>query len=157
MNKKANYREQLLDPRWQKMRLHVFERDGWKCRCCGKEDKTLHAHHSHYRDGAEGPWDYDAQTIITVCATCHENEHEVLSSMRGALHRMACTAGFVTTTQLLDFESSFSPWPPFTEDEAWNFLSAVRAVIRSRDARIAWGGDGSQWDHFISLGEEKRG
>jgi len=29
------YKEKLLDPRWQKKRLEVLERDGWACRALG--------------------------------------------------------------------------------------------------------------------------
>jgi len=72
---KKSYSEKLLDPRWQQMRLRVYERDGFACRCCGSTTKTLHAHHSHYHPYSEGPWDYDSETIITLCADCHSDQH----------------------------------------------------------------------------------
>jgi len=77
---KKTYAEKLLDPRWQQLRLKVFERDNWQCRGCESNDKTLHAHHPVYRPYAEGPWDYDASEIITLCADCHEDQHISLES-----------------------------------------------------------------------------
>ncbi len=47
------YAKKLTDPRWQKMRLKVFERDGWKCVSCGYEDRELAVHHNNYRLGLE--------------------------------------------------------------------------------------------------------
>lgn len=63
------YREKLLDPRWQKLRLRVLERDGWCCVACGESKKTLHVHHGFY----EGePWDAPEDTLWTLCEACHE-------------------------------------------------------------------------------------
>ncbi len=72
---KKTYSEKLLDPRWQQMRLRVFERDGWACVVCWSKAKTLNAHHTHYHPYAEGPWDYDIDTIKTLCKECHSHVH----------------------------------------------------------------------------------
>ncbi len=69
----SDYSEKLKDPRWQKMRLMILERDGWKCRNCGAEDKTLHVHHLAYSPGVE-PWNYDIDILETLCEECHEAE-----------------------------------------------------------------------------------
>lgn len=79
---KKTYAEKLLDPRWQQIRLRVYERDGFACRCCGDKTKTLNAHHVHYHPLAEGPWDYDIETIITLCSDCHSDEHINLDSSK---------------------------------------------------------------------------
>lgn len=70
-----NYSEKLKDPRWQKKRLEIFERDGWKCRRCKSEDKTLTVHHLKYKQGAE-PWGYDNIDLLTLCEPCHSEEYE---------------------------------------------------------------------------------
>lgn len=80
-----SYSEKLLDPRWQQMRLRVFERDNFTCRCCGDKSKTLNAHHAHYHPFSEGPWDYDMDTIITLCSDCHSDEHTSLDSSKANL------------------------------------------------------------------------
>jgi len=69
------YYEKLKDPRWQKRRLFILERDEWKCRCCENGDKTLTVHHLWYKKGKE-PWDYTDEALVTLCEDCHETERE---------------------------------------------------------------------------------
>ena len=70
---KKTYADKLKDPRWQKKRLLVLERDGWECQYCGAKDKTLHVHHKKYNKG-KPPWEIDDKYLITACEECHENE-----------------------------------------------------------------------------------
>lgn len=65
-----NYSEKLKDPRWQKKRLEILERDGWKCMGCGDKEKTLHVHHIFYFPGRD-PWDIENGFLITFCEECH--------------------------------------------------------------------------------------
>lgn len=67
------YKEKLLDPRWQKKRLEILNRDNFRCQHCHRTDKTLHVHHLHYRSNTE-PWDYSEEYLLTLCVDCHENE-----------------------------------------------------------------------------------
>lgn len=69
------YQELLQDPRWQKKRLLIFERDGWRCQCCESTDRTLHAHHKRYIHG-NLPWEYDDKDLVTLCEFCHEVEEK---------------------------------------------------------------------------------
>jgi len=62
------YSEKLKDPRWQKKRLKVFERDNFSCRWCHETKNTLHAHHLLY---SYNPWDVEDEYIITLCDFCH--------------------------------------------------------------------------------------
>jgi 5-methylcytosine-specific restriction endonuclease McrA len=78
-----SYSEKLKDPRWQKKRLEILERDGWACRFCGCKEKTLHAHHTIYLK--PDPWDYPDKVIITLCDDCHEAEHEWWDSVEEQL------------------------------------------------------------------------
>lgn len=64
------YQEKLRDPRWQKKRLEIFERDEWRCRYCFSKDKTLNLHHKEYIKNRE-PWEYDDTNFITLCEECH--------------------------------------------------------------------------------------
>ena len=45
MDRKQVYSEKLRDPRWQKRRLEILERDAWQCQACLSTAKTLHVHH----------------------------------------------------------------------------------------------------------------
>lgn len=75
MDSKKSYSEKLKDPRWQKMRLQILERDGWKCRRCGDAKSTLHVHHKVYLPGKD-PWEYEPCYLATLCETCHQREYE---------------------------------------------------------------------------------
>lgn len=73
------YSEKLKDPRWQKKRLEVFNRDAWTCQKCYDDRGTLHAHHLNYRKGAD-PWDYDNEDLLTLCEECHQEEKDLKRS-----------------------------------------------------------------------------
>ena len=73
---KPTYSELLRDPRWQKMRLKVMERDGFKCRTCGNEKGTLNVHHKVYKSGKK-PWEYESRKLVTVCESCHAHLEEM--------------------------------------------------------------------------------
>lgn len=62
------YSEKLKDPRWQKKRLEIFQRDEFKCTLCGDSKSTLHIHHLEY---GENPWDVDNEQLTTHCEHCH--------------------------------------------------------------------------------------
>lgn len=70
-----DYSSKFLDPKWQKFRLEVFQRDDFKCRHCGHGESTLHAHHTYYEDFGTDPWNYELHTVITLCDGCHSAEH----------------------------------------------------------------------------------
>lgn len=65
----ARYSEKLKDPRWQKKRLEVLERDGFMCQMCACGE-PLQIHHIKYITGLE-PWDYDPKFLVALCAWCH--------------------------------------------------------------------------------------
>jgi len=64
------YSQKLRDPRWQKLRLLIMQRDGFKCLFCGSEIKNLQVHHIVYH--RKEPWDYPEYLYQTLCEDCHE-------------------------------------------------------------------------------------
>lgn len=64
------YAEKLKDPRWQKKRLEIMQRDDFTCRDCGDTTKTLNVDHRFYRKGYD-PWEYDDADLWTLCEDCH--------------------------------------------------------------------------------------
>lgn len=72
---KAEYAAKLRDPRWQKMRLEIMNRDGFRCQICFDTEKTLNVHHCKYKRGLQ-PWEYPPQSLVTLCEKCHKLEPE---------------------------------------------------------------------------------
>jgi len=71
-----SYSNKLKDPRWQKKRLKILERDNFTCRNCKRDDITLSVHHKRYIKGND-PWEYPDKYLITLCQPCHDIEIEV--------------------------------------------------------------------------------
>ena len=71
----SKYTEKFKDPRWQKRRLLILERDEWTCQYCGEKEETLNVHHLWYEKGKD-PWEYPDECLITLCEGCHELDHE---------------------------------------------------------------------------------
>jgi hypothetical protein len=69
------YQKKLLDPKWQKKRLEILNRDKWVCRMCCDGKNTLQVHHKYYI-GGKNPWEYDDHILVTLCSECHEHETE---------------------------------------------------------------------------------
>lgn len=66
------YAEKLKDPRWQRKRLEVMQRDNFSCTWCGDDESTLNVHHHYYIKG-KSPWDYDNSALTTMCQQCHQS------------------------------------------------------------------------------------
>jgi hypothetical protein len=69
------YFEKLKDPRWQKKRLEILNRDDFACCFCGNSENTLNVHHLVYEKQRD-PWDYEDSLLITLCEDCHKSEHD---------------------------------------------------------------------------------
>jgi hypothetical protein len=67
------YAQKLKDPRWQKKRLEILNRDEWACQKCYDDESMLTVHHRRYLPDKD-PWDYPDGLLITLCESCHEEE-----------------------------------------------------------------------------------
>lgn len=102
----GKYSELLKDPRWQKKRLEILERDNWKCQMCGDEKSILHVHHKWYVSGRK-PWEYSGKAYVTLCGVCHSSEHEIESTARELiaavfLHRGLLFDDFIDITTTIN-------------------------------------------------------
>ena len=57
---------------WRRVKYAAHERDGWRCRKCGKVG-ALEAHHLTRGGGADP---YDLAGIVSLCLRCHSSETE---------------------------------------------------------------------------------
>jgi len=51
--------------------LEILERDDWRCRECGDNERTLHVHHIFYIPKKE-PWEINNGFLLTLCENCHK-------------------------------------------------------------------------------------
>ena len=77
------YSEKLRSPAWQKKRLEILERDGWKCVICHNGDRELQVHHVVYRKIE--PQGYPNYCYQTLCVDCHQIRHELVDKIVDAL------------------------------------------------------------------------
>lgn len=62
------YSQKLKDPRWQKKRLEILNRDEFTCQNCGDAKTELHVNHIEYKGE---PWQQSNEKLITLCKHCH--------------------------------------------------------------------------------------
>jgi len=91
------------DPRWQKKRLEILERDGYICQSCGAEDKTLHVHHQYYEYGKK-PWEYPNKSLFCYCEDCHKRIEEEKKQILSLIKKMepcdySQVLGYITTME----------------------------------------------------------
>ena len=98
------YAEKLKDPRWQRKRLEIMQRDGFGCTFCGDEESTLNVHHHYYEKGMS-PWEYPNEALTTLCEGCHRAVEsmrlDVLKAMTWevpllSIHRLATKLDYNT-------------------------------------------------------------
>ncbi len=126
-DRKKEYSELLKDPRWQRLRLQVFERDEWACRFCGDKKATLAVHHTEYVRG-NLPWEYDPHTLLTVCEQCHQIEYERRRQDEQSLLNLLRVEG-VSSPELHDFTCSLAQ---LTDMDMTLALAALSQFLRTR-------------------------
>lgn len=90
------YSEKLRDPRWQRRRLEILNRDDFTCQNCSDKTSTLHVHHCFYRSELE-PWDYPLSSLVTLCECCHEEETADWLEARKRLNLELSENGFLVS------------------------------------------------------------
>lgn len=92
---KSEYSKLLLDPRWQRKRLEILNRDEFTCCNCYDTERTLHVHHKWYESG-NTPWEYPPEALITLCDVCHKKESLREGKSRKRLLKAMATSGFLS-------------------------------------------------------------
>ena len=66
-----SWRPDLDSPRWRALRLVIFDRDGWRCRTCGRAGRLECDHVVPLHAGGK-PW--DQANLQTLCRDCHREK-----------------------------------------------------------------------------------
>ena len=82
------YQKYLKSKEFKALRDRVLERDGYRCRFCGRtleeisENKkiSLQAHHSSYEHLGECN-DLEYNDLVTLCSVCHNACHKAKSNL----------------------------------------------------------------------------
>lgn len=128
------YSERLKDPRWQKKRLQIMERDRFTCRLCSDTETTLNVHHLFYEKGAD-PWDYPDSSLLTVCEPCHEDLHisrfgeSLLEALIVGGANLHILYGLVYAFQLRFTDGPFVG-PPLSQERWDEVIDALTEVLR---------------------------
>ena len=69
------YADKLRDPRWQKLRLEILQRDNFTCLACCLKENELHVHHLRYARG--NPWESAHEDLVSLCKRCHKEAEEI--------------------------------------------------------------------------------
>ena len=72
-----SYTDDLKTVNWQKKRLLIFERDGWKCTVpnCPTPEYMLSVHHVDYIPSTKA-WEHPDDMLTTLCKNCHDKEQQ---------------------------------------------------------------------------------
>ena len=61
-------RRAILGPRWGPIRRRILDRDGWRCRHCGRPGRL---EVDHIRPLWKGGAPYDGDNLQVLCRGCH--------------------------------------------------------------------------------------
>lgn len=84
------YQKYIKSEQFNKLREACFERDGYKCRCCGRtvndtnskgKPYTLAPHHRSYIHLGEGGA-AELNDLTTLCSCCHLATHRVTANYK---------------------------------------------------------------------------
>lgn len=154
MKPKSEYAKKLMDPRWQKMRLEVFERDLFTCQMCGDEKSTLNVHHRYYVFPKD-PWDYPLTALVTLCQPCHEVESETIKEYCSDLLLILKSGGAMSDAMVSLATAFVETHNTQLVNADWAILGfAIGELLRSH------GGDRNAWSaveeaYYASLKSRK--
>ncbi len=116
------YGEQLKDPRWQRKRLEILERDKFACKICGDIKNQLHVHHGGYISGLK-IWEYHNWALHTLCKNCHINISSNIQSFNYALSIMTQSEeNYDILKELVEIISAIS------SDDKTNLFKYIKSI-----------------------------
>jgi 5-methylcytosine-specific restriction endonuclease McrA len=129
------YADKLKDPRWQRKRLEVFQRDHFTCLSCNSTTTTLQVHHLKYLSDLD-PWEYEMCYLITYCQVCHETEHLIGDNIR-QIHLEVLKANPMFIKPLAQTTNLITEFPPFFQHLKQFLNDMTIEYLRSKEINKA--------------------
>jgi len=132
------HKQLLIDPRWQKKKSDICNRDGWKCVKCGKKTESLHVHHLIYPPSGL-PWDIADIYLQTLCKTHYD---EANGKPRGVAGGTPADRKMSEMFSVRELAKAFQSWPEgekryvddMLEYRKWTLLRGVAEKMDERHA-----------------------
>jgi hypothetical protein len=121
-----NYYELLRDPRWQKKRLEIMQRDDFTCTSCTCKDKTLNVHHCvPYRKNTK-PWEYENEELTTLCEPCHNELSEIIKyGTQIIMGRCWCRSSAYEVKNIMERIDGMNP---YQLEAVWKIIDACNKL-----------------------------
>lgn len=141
------YAQKLRDPRWQKKRLQILERDKWACCICHSTTRNLQVHHLFY--ARLEPWQYPDHAYQTLCEQCHKERQDEVDGMvdelRVCLGDVATAKLHLVLRECVDVarKNAIAPFVPVSPEKAKTLFDQMREALneppqdQDEQARIA--------------------
>lgn len=161
----ADYAQMLKDPRWQRRRLEILQRDEFRCQGCWADDKTLHVDHRRYNWG-HPPWDVDDDDLQTVCEDCHATLTRLRKLVRSAVPvldqgELGALVGYITGLLVLRAGQHDRKQPVTGHHETEGFAHAFGLTRYAAEVLIERAGGTVSANEMIAevnrLGREQEG
>ena len=121
-NNTTDFFAQYKDPRWQKKRLKIMERDEYSCTSCGDNESTLNVHHRFYRKDVK-PWDQEDDELTTLCWNCHEQITELIHDCKILITgRCWGVDSAIETKRILE---SLDGLNPYQLSQVWKMIDSL--------------------------------
>lgn len=154
----TTYAQKLLDPRWQRLRAQVLQRDGFTCRDCKCSDRTLHVHHCLYRKG--DPWNTEPRFLVTVCDACHQ----IRTAREGRIKELLATLFAIgDSEQVQTFSETLETClkDAFTDEQIEDFSCVQDGELIDAEIRLQWDlyeatGDPTVYDRVLEIRSRRR-
>lgn len=131
MDKKA-YAAKFKDPKWQKLRLEVMQRDDFACCRCGDAESHLNVHHCYY-EWDNDPWEYPHSSLVTLCENCHQEETEATPAAKAALWQVFASQG-VLCDEIGDFVNGVQWTIDGRKQHAAYVIHVLQTILHDDDA-----------------------
>lgn len=137
------YSDKLKNPKWQKKRLEILNRDNFECQFCYDKETMLCVHHISYNGQ---PWEQKNELLITLCENCHKTEEEYLKESTACAIKELKNNGF-TAVSFSSLSKIFDTNRNWKENEP--AFDVLKMVVDDDDL---WG---YVWDEFFKRLREK--